>query len=254
MRAYAWGGVCVGLLKVHFLCRCSNSRWRSGSRSARCFFSLPFFYHSSAINRTSEAPPQRDAHSVSLTAWTARCESQRGSPGWWIWTFWTQPDMSAIFVPFTQTHTHASKASGNFQNFLTTFASYFYNLNRNNCSFILPIPLPGQTTWHPQCNLATNSWAGDRGEEAGHVASSHQTSSPPSVCSSAPTDVTQVTSLEAFYRESQAALFTILFPDTLDVSHWWTSGYVCVCKRSDSKVNPPLSLHFESHAESWLAH
>lgn len=141
-----------------------------------------------------------------------------------------------------------------FQNFLTTFASCFYNLNQNTCSFILPILLPGQTTWHPQCNLATNSWAGDRGEEAGHVASSHQTSSPPSVWSSAPTDVTQVTSLEAFYRESQAALFTILFPDTLDVSHWWTSGYVCVCKRSDSKVNPPLSLHLESHAESWLAH
>lgn len=221
MRAYAWVGVCVGLLKVHFLCRCSNSRWRSGSRSARCFFSLPFFYHSSAINRTSEAPPQRDAHSVSLTAWTARCESQRGSPGWWIWTFWTQPDMSAIFVPFTQTHTQMllKPLKTCFQNFLTTFASCFYNLNRNNCSFILPILLPGQTTWHPQCNLATNSWAGDRGEEAGHVASSHQTSSPPSVCSSAPTDVTQVTSLEAFYQISYRRLYLLFCSPTLWMCH-----------------------------------
>lgn len=106
-----------------------------------------------------------------------------------------------------------------FQNFLTTFASCFYNLNRNNCSFILPILLPGQTTWHPQCNLATNSWAGDRGEEAGHVASSHQTSSPPSVCSSAPTDVTQVTSLEAFYQISYRRLYLLFYSPTPWMSH-----------------------------------
>lgn len=106
-----------------------------------------------------------------------------------------------------------------FQNFLTTFASYFYNLNRNNCSFILPILLPGQTTWHPQCNLATNSWAGDRGEEAGHVASSHQTSSPPSVWSTAPTDVTQVTSLEAFYQISYRRLYLLFCSPTPWMCH-----------------------------------
>lgn len=106
-----------------------------------------------------------------------------------------------------------------FQNFLTTFASYFYNLNRNNCSFILPILLPGQTTWHPQCNLATNSWAGDRGEEAGHVASSHQTSSPPSVWSTAPTDVTQVTSLEAFYQISYRRLYLLFYSPTPWMCH-----------------------------------
>lgn len=106
-----------------------------------------------------------------------------------------------------------------FQNFLTTFASYFYNLNRNNCSFILPILLPGQTTWHPQCNLATNSWAGDRGEEASHVASSHQTSSPPSVWSSAPTDVTQVTSLEAFYQISYRRLYLLFCSPTPWMCH-----------------------------------
>lgn len=129
--------------------------------------------------------------------------------------------MSAIFVPFTQTHTQMllKPLKTCFQNFLTTFASCFYNLNRNNCSFILPILLPGQTTWHPQCNLATNSWAGDRGEEAGHVASSHQTSSPPSVWSTAPTDVTQVTSLEAFYQISYRRLYLLFCSPTLWMCH-----------------------------------
>lgn len=116
-----------------------------------------------------------------------------------------------------------------FQNFLTTFASCFYNLNRNNCSFILPILLPGQTTWHPQCNLATNSWAGDRGEEAGHVASSHQTSSPPSVWSTAPTDVTQVTSLEAFYQISYRRLYLLFCSPTLWMCHIGEHLDIFVC-------------------------
>lgn len=221
MRAYAWVGVCVGLLKVHFLCRCSNSRWRARSRSARCFFSLPFFYHSSAINRTSEAPPQRDAHSVSLTAWTARCESQRGSPRDDEYELSELNLTCQLSLCLSHRHTQMllKPLKTCFQNFLTTFAPYFYNLNRNNCSFILPILLPGQTTWHPQCNLATNSWAGDRGEEAGHVASSHQTSSPPSVCSSAPTDVTQVTSLEAFYQISYRRLYLLFYSPTPWMCH-----------------------------------